>query len=169
MGAPHAFAIFSVEDYKGKISPVKINFPENVDIGVLRANFVPTTATLINALILGKIVSAGIGLEVDLSGATIRATPDINSDVEEGTWWPMRAANGADTGFRLPTFDESKLTPGGQFVDLTDTDAAAFAARLVSGQTVGLVNVSPSTDRGEDVTVVNQPYEQFKASRSKRK
>lgn len=169
MGAPHAFVIFSIMDFKGKISPMKINFPESVDIGVLRSDFVPTTATLINALILGKIVSAGIGLEVDISGATIRATPDVNSDVEEGTWWPMTAANGAETGFRMPTFDEAKLVPGGQFVDLTDTDALAMATRLVSGQTVGATNVSPSTDRGEDITVVNQPYEQFKASRSKRK
>lgn len=169
MAAPHAFAIFSIEDYKGKISPMKINFPDTVDIGVLRLNFIPTTATLINALILGKIVSAGIGIEVDLSGATIRATPDVNSDVEEGTWWPMRAANGAQTGFRMPTFDEAKLVPGGTTVDLSDADALAFATRLVSGQTVGVTNVSPSTDRGEDVTVVGQPYEQFKSSRGKRK
>lgn len=168
MGAPHAFVTYSIEDYKGKVAVTKINFPVAVDIGVLRANFVPTTATLINALILGKIISAGVGLEVDLSSATIRATPDVNSDVEEGTWWPMKAANGAETGFRIPTFDEAKITPGGRFVDLSDTDALALATRLVSGQTVGITNVSPSTDRGEDITLVSAPYEQFKASRGKK-
>jgi len=168
MAAPHVFGTFSIEDYKGKVSVTKINFPINTDIGVLRANFMPTTATLINALIKGKIVSAGVGIEVDLTSSTIRATPDVTSDVEEGTYWPMKAANGADTGFRLPTFDESKMTPGSTFVDLTDADALAFASRLVDGQTVALVNVSPSTDRGEDVTVVNAPFEQFKASRGKK-
>lgn len=168
MAAPHAFVTYSIEDFKGKIAVTKINFPVNVDIGVLRSNFVPTTATLINALIKGKIVSAGIGLEVDLSSATIRTTPDVNSDVEEGTWWPLTAANGADAGFRIATFDEAKIVNGGRFVDLTDTDALALATRLVDGQTVGLTNVSPSTDRGEDITRVDPPYEQFKASRGKK-
>lgn len=167
MGAPHAFATFSIQDFKGKVSVTKINFPVAVDIGVLRSNFIPSTATLINAIITGKIISAGVGLEVDLSSATIRSTPDVNSDVEEGTWWPMKAANGAEAGFRIPTFDEAKMTPGSTFVDLSDTDTAAFGARLVSGQTVGLVNVSPSTDRGEDIVEVDAPFEQFKASRGK--
>lgn len=168
MGAPHAFVTYSIEDFKGKVAVTKISFPANVDMGVLRSNFVPTTATLINALIKGKIVSAGVGIEVDLSSATIRATPDVNSDVEEGTWWPMKAANGAETGFRLATFDESKINPGGRFVDLTDPDADAFGQRLVAGQTVGVTNVSPSTDRGEDVTLLEQPYEQFKSSRGRK-
>lgn len=168
MGAPHVFVTYSIQDIKGKTSVTKINFPIDVDIAVLKNNFVPSTATLINALILGKIVSAGIGIEVDLSSATIRATPDVNSDVEEGSYWPLIADNGAETGFRLPTFDEAKLVEGGQYVDLTDDDAEAFAARIVAGQTVSLVNVSPSTDRGEDIDVVYQPYEQFKSSRGKR-
>lgn len=168
MAAPHAFATFSIQDIKGKVSVTKINFPVNVDIGVLRSNFVPSTATLINALIKGKIISAGVGLEVDLSSATIRSTPDADSDVEEGAWWPMRAANGADAGFRLPTFDETNFKIGSKFVDLTDTDPAALAARLISGQTVSLTNVSPSTDRGEDIVAVDPPYEQFKASRGKK-
>lgn len=169
MAAPHAFVTYSVEDAKGKIAVTKINFPVAVDIGVLRSNFVPTTATLLNAIILGKIVSAGIGLEVDISGATIRSTPDVNSDVEEGVYVPMTAANGAEAGFRIPTFDEAAMETGGSFADLANTDVTDFLTRIAAGQTVGLTNVSPSTDRGEDITVVHQPYEQFKSSRGKRR
>lgn len=169
MGAPHAFVTFSIQDSKGKISPMKLNFPENVDVGILRTNFIPTTATLLNAIIKGKIISAGIGLEVDLSSATIRTTPDVDSDVEEGSWWPCKAANGAETGFRIPTFDEAKLISGTEFVDLADDDVSDFAERILLGQTVTLTNVSPSTDRGEDITNIHAPYEQFKASRGKKR
>lgn len=165
---PHAFVTYSIQDAKGKISVTKINFPVAVDIGVLRNNFVPTTATLINALILGKIVSAGVGLEVDLSGATIRATPDVNSDVEEGAYWPFEAANGAEAGFRIATFDESKFIAGTKLVDGSDTDAIAFRDRILAGQTVSLTNVSPSTEHGDDLTYAGPAYEQFKSSRGKK-
>lgn len=167
MGAPHGFVTYSIQDGKGKIAVTKINFPATVDIGVLRLNFVPSTATLLNALIKGKIVSAGVGLEVDLSSATIRATPDVTADVEEGTWWPFRAANGAEAGFRIPTFDEAAINNGNTTVDLSNTDVTAFRDRILSGQTVGATNVSPSTDRGEDLTVMDPPYEQFKTSRKR--
>lgn len=164
MAAPHAFVTYSVQDAKGKVTPFIINFPAAVDIGVLRSNFVPTTATLVNAIIKGKIVSAGVGLAVDLSGATIRATPDPDSDREEGAYFGFRAANGADTGFRIPTFDEAKIVSGGTAVDTADTDVDAFVQRIIAGQTVGLTNVSPSTDRGEDVTELATAYESFKSS-----
>jgi len=165
---PHAFATWSIQDAKGKISVSKVNFPAGVDMGVLRLNFIPTTATLINALIKGKIVSAGVGLEVDLSGATIRATPDPDSDVEEGAYWPFRAANNAEAAFRLPTFDEAKFVSGSTSVDTADADVIAFRDRILAGQTVGLTNVSPSTEHGDDLTVADPAYEQFKASRSKK-
>lgn len=164
MAAPHAFVTYSVQDAKGKVTPFIINFPQNVDVGVLRSNFVPTTATLVNAIIKGKIVSAGVGLAVDLSGATIRVTPDPDSDREEGAYFGFRAANGADTGFRIPTFDEAKIVSGGTAVDTADTDVDAFVQRIIAGQTVGLINVSPSTDRGEDVTELSTAYEAFKSS-----
>lgn len=164
MAAPHAFVTYSVLDAKGKRTPFIINFPQAVDIGVLRSNFVPSTATLINAIIKGKIVEAGVGLAVDLSGATIKATPTADSDVEEGAYMGFAADNGATTGFRIPTFDEAKMVSGTARVNTADTDVDAFVQRIISGQTVGLTNVSPSTDRGEDVSELKVAKEAFKSS-----
>lgn len=164
MGAPHAFVTYSVQDAKGQVRPFIINFPVAVDIGVLRTNFVPTTATLLNAIMKGKIVQAGIGLAVDLSSATIRATPDADSDVEEGAYFGWKAGNGADTGFRIPTFDEAFLVAGSKQVDLANEDVDDFVQRIIEGQTVALTNVSPSTDRGEDIEEISTAYEQFKSS-----
>ena len=165
MGVAHAFVSYTIRDGKGKNSVMHLNFPENVDMGVLRLNFVPTTATLLNAIIKGKIIAAGIGLEVDLTGATIRATPDADSDVEEGALFNAITAIGSDTTFRVPTIDESKFFTGSQIIDQGDTDIMAFAQRVIQGQTVGLVNVSPSDNRGEDITDIINGIDSFQSSR----
>jgi hypothetical protein len=164
MAAPHAFLVYSVQDAKGKISTVKINFPSNVDIGQV-ASFAGDTATMINNIIKGRIVDAGIGLAVDLSGATIRSAPDPDSDVEEGARFQFEAASGAITGFRLPTFDEAKLVAGTKNVDLADTDVDTFVDRILAGKTTGLVNASPSDDRGSDIVNLASARENFQSSR----
>lgn len=165
MAVAHAFVSYTIKDGKNKNSVMHLNFPENVDIGVLRLNFVPTTATLLNAIITGKIVAAGVGLEVDLSGATIRATPDANSDVEEGALFTGVTAIGSDTTFRVPTIDESMFVPGTTQINGSDLDMAAFVLRVVDGQTVALVNVSPSDNRGEDITEIPTAVDSFQSSR----
>lgn len=164
MAAPHVFLVYSIKDAKGATSTTQLNFPVNVDIAVLQT-FAQTTATMINSLIKGKIIDAGIGLAVDLSGATIRATPDPNSDVEEGARFNWRSLIGAPTNFRLPTFDEAFMLAGTQQVDTADTDVAAFIARILEGQTVVATNVSPSDDRGSDITALETARESFGKSR----
>lgn len=162
---PHAFVSFTILDGKKKNSTMHLNFPDNVDIGVLRTNFIPTTATLLNAIITGKIINAGIGIEVDISGATIRSTPDANADVEEGALFTGITAIGSDTTFRVPTIDEAMFNAGTQNINFADTDMAAFILRVINGQTVGLVNVSPSDNRGEDVTDITTGVDSFQSSR----
>lgn len=165
MAAPHVAAIYSVQDAKNKVSTFQIKFPINSDIAVLQ-DFVITTATMVNNLIKGKIISAGIALIVDLAGATIRATPDPDSDVEEGAKFLWNAASGAITGFRLPTFDEAKLSAGSNAVDLTDADVDTFHDRIIEGRTIALTNVSPSDDRGSDIESIRSALEAFTATRT---
>lgn len=164
MAAPHVFLVYSIQDAKGKISTTKLNFPVNVDIGVLQT-FAASTATMINNIIKGKIVDAGIGIAVDLSSATIRATPDPNSDVEEGARFSWNSAVGAITSFRLPTFDEAFLVDGTKVVDTADATVDAFVDRITEGQTVVATNVSPSDDRGSDIETLASARESFTASR----
>lgn len=165
MTVPHVFLTYSIQDAKGATSIAKINFPDSTDIAILKT-FAASTATMINAIITGKIISAGIGLEVDLSSATIRSAPDPDSDVEEGARFIWNSAIGALPSFRLPTFDEAKMVSGTRLVDLTDTDVDAFHDRIIAGQTVGLINVSPSDDHGEDIESVQSARESFLSSRN---
>lgn len=164
MSAPHAFLVYTIQDAKGKKSTTTINFPAAVDIGQV-ASFAGDTATMINNIITGKIIEAGVGLAISLSGATIRATPDANSDVEEGARFSWNSAIGAITGFRLPTFDEAKMVSGTRDVDLADTDVDTFVQRIIAGKTTGLVNASPSDDRGSDIATLATARESFTSSR----
>lgn len=165
MAAPHLFLTYSIQDAKGKVSTVKINFPQNSDVGQV-LSFAVDTGTMINNIIKGRIVDAGLGIQVSLTGATIRNAPDPDSDVEEGARFSWNTLSGAITGFRLPTFDEDKLVAGTNNVDLADTDVNTFVQRMLSGKTTGLVNVSPSDDRGSDITNVAAARESFTPSRT---
>lgn len=164
MSVPHAFLVYSVLDAKGATATTKINFPAAVDIGQV-ASFAVDTATMVNNLIKGRITEAGIGLTVDLSGATIRSAPDPDSDVEEGARFSWNSAVGAVTGFRLPTFDEAKMIAGTRNVDLADTDVDTFVDRIIAGKTTGLVNASPSDERGSDIDELAGARESFTSSR----
>ena len=165
MAAPHVFVTYSIQDGEGKVSVSKINFPIDNDLAVIQ-HFIVSTATMINAIITGKIIEAGLGLSVDLGGATIRATPDADSDVMEGARFIFRAASNALAQFRLPTFDEGKLVSGTAEVNTSDSDVSAFTARITGGLTEGLTNVSPSDDRGSDLETLESARESWGTNRS---
>ena len=169
MAAPHAFVTYTVLDAKGKKSTTQINFPvsaaTSVSIDVLR-DFAETTAPLIDAIIRGQIIGAGIGLAVDLSGVTLKASPVATADVEEGARFTWRTALNTITKFRLPTFDEDFISPGSNAVDIADPDVDAFVDRITEGRTILVTNVSPSDDRGEDITSLDLAVESFGSSRS---
>lgn len=165
MAAPHAFITWSIQDAKGKVSVTKMNFPDTATVADL-STFAVSMATALNDVIQGKIVSAGIGFEVDLSGATIRSAPLSTSDIEEGARFIWRSAIGAITQFRLPTFDEAKMLSGTQQVDLADTDVDAIHDAVVTGFGVGAGYVHPSDDHGEDIVSLESARESFTSSRN---
>lgn len=169
MAAPHAFVSYTVLDAKGQKSTMQINFPTtagnstNIDTLV---DFARTTAPLIDALIRGQIVGVGIGIAVDLAGVTLKASPVATADVEEGGRFQWRTGLNTLTKFRLPTFDEDFISPGSNAVDIADPDVDAFVDRILEGRTILLSNVSPSDDRGEDITSLDVAVESFGSSRT---
>lgn len=163
MAVPRVFVTYTIRDRKNKKSTVIINFPENADIAVVK-EFVSTTATMIDALIKGQISDAGVGISVELP-AGIKAFPNADADVEEGARLQFRTAIGSITGFRLPTFDEAFLASGTNVVDYTAAPVGTFVARIIAGLTSGLTNVSPSDERGEDITDNESGRESFTKTR----
>lgn len=164
MGAPHVFVSYSIRDAKGATSTTNINLPDSVDIAIAKL-FVRSTAEMIDNLIKGRIVDAGIGLSVDLAGLTLKGAPNADSDVEEGARFSWRTALNTLTGFRIPTFDETFMVSGTRQVDTANSTVNTFVQRMLAGQTQGIINVSPSDDRGEDITALDAATESFTSSR----
>ena len=162
---PTAFVTYSILDAKGARSTAVINFPLNTDIGVLQT-FARTTGGMIDALIKGQVVGVGVGIEVDLATVTgIKTAPVDDADVEEGARFTFQSADGYLASMRLPSFDETFMVAGTALVDTAVTAVSNFVARIISGQTVGLTNVSPSTAHEEDLTALVSAVEAFQSSR----
>ena len=154
-----------VEDSKGKQSTITFNHPLNVDIGALKSA-IRSTVQLIDAIIQGKIISASISLEVQLPlGLGLKVTAVVGADVEEGVRFTFSTANGAETGFRIPSFAETFLNDAG-VLDAANATVDAFIQRIITGQNIGVgTDITPSDAFGDDVTTYVSGIESFAASR----
>lgn len=163
MGAAHVALIYTIKDAKGAKSTFTVNFPDSVNIDVLKT-FAGSTAALVDDLIKGQIVDIGIGMTVALPGG-LKASPVATADVEEKARFQFTAASGAITGFSLPTYDETFTIAGSGNVDTANATVDTFVDRILEGQTVLAVNVSPSDDRGSDITGLSSARESYASSR----
>lgn len=160
MAAPKVSLFYTIRDEKNQPSTTQIKFPTTVDIAILK-EFARSTGTLIDAVITGRIEEVSIGIGVEDLPTTWKAAPLANSDVEEGGRFSFLTGIGSKTGFRLPTFDEAYILPGTKQIDVADAAVDALVDRIIAGQTVGIINVSPSDDRGEDITALFSARESF--------
>jgi hypothetical protein len=165
MAAPRVFVTMTIEDAKGNSSNFIHNFPTAVDIAILKGH-ARSFATIVDALVRGRITQVGIGIGVENLPVGLKAAPLPNADVEEGARFTFRTALGTLTSFRVPTFDEAFIVDGTKQVDSADPAVAALVNRMISGDTQGLINVSPSDERGEDVTALESAVESFQSSRT---
>lgn len=154
-----------IVDSKGEESTINFNHPTNVDIGALKSTL-RSTAALVDAMIRGQVIGAGIELIVVLpSGLSLKVNAIPGSDIEEGVRFAWQAASGGQTTFRIPTVPEAWLTEAGT-LDYVGGDAMdLFIARIISGKTVGLSNARPSDAYGSDITAFISGTESFLASR----
>lgn len=156
--------VYTIMDETNKKSTMRIAFPSSTDIGVLQ-QFAWSTAELIDPFIKGQIVDIGLSASVEFGSANVKLAPILGSDVEDGAYFGWGSVGGFNTGFTVPTYDEAFTIAASDNVNLVDADVAAFVARVIAGQTVGLVNVSPSDSRGADILAVETARETFRSTR----
>lgn len=155
-----------VIDSKGNESTINFNHPLSVDIGALKETL-KSTAALIDSLIRGQVIGAGIELIVDLPGSLgLKASAIIGSDIEEGVRFAFESASGGQTTFRLPTVNETYLTGMGVLDVVADGIVDDFIQRIIGGKTVGLSNARPSDAYGSDVVTFLGGTESFVGSRA---
>lgn len=148
---------YTIEDADGDQSVISIPvaFVDTID-GAGMAYAVGYGWPIINALISGHLVKAGITVEVDIAGFT-NAAADVLSDVQEKAEFVYRAVGGFLKRISLPTFTETFFTGSGagKEVDVTQSAVTAFNTLITAGFHEALVStdpLTPTTDHGEDVT-----------------
>ena len=125
--------VFTICDGKGQSSQSLINAPglTSSDIGGQYATC-ETFQPLVDALIKGYIIRAGLVVDVPLIGG-IKTSADVDADLEEGAKFIWRASTDFTAENRLPTFNESKLIVGTRQVDLLDGDVDDFITAMLAG------------------------------------
>lgn len=159
---------YSIRDAKGDATSFSISFPSTTDVVVLRDNFAPTTAELLDPLIDGVIEDANASINVNLDGVDIKDAPIVGADVEEGATFSWRSTAGAPTTFRLPTFDETFGLETGLGVDTSNPDVDAFIQRIVNGDTQGLTTVRFADSHGNNISAFQKAVDNFRKSRKRR-
>lgn len=148
---------YTVEDADGDQSVISIPvaFVDSLD-GAALAYAIGYGWDIINPLLNGHLVNAGITIQVDIAGFTNAAAAAL-SDVQEKAEFVYRAVGGFLKRISLPTFVETFLTASGagKEVDITQSEVTAFNTLIVSGFHEALVStdpLTPTTDHAEDIT-----------------
>lgn len=110
---------------------------------------------IINPLLNGTLLRAGITIEMDIAGFT-NAAANVLSDVQEKAEFVFHAVGGFIKRISLPTFIETFFTGSGagKEVDITQASVTAFNTLITDGFEEALVSTDPLlpvTDHGEDI------------------
>jgi len=147
---------FTIADADGDESVISIpvSFVDTLD-GAGLAFAVEYGWDIINPLINGVLVRAGITIEMDIAGFT-NAAAAVISDVQEKAEFVFHAVGGFVKRISLPTFIETFFTGAGagKEVDVTQSAVTAFNTLIVDGFHEALVStdpLTPVTDHAEDI------------------
>jgi hypothetical protein len=124
---------------------------------------------IINPLINGTLINAGITIQVDIADFTNTAAAAI-SDVQEKAEFVFRAVGGFIKRLSLPTFIETFFTGSGagKEVDITQSAVTAFNTLMTAGfheAAVSVNPITPTTDHGEDLTAYIEGHQSWGKNR----
>lgn len=151
-----------VIDAKAKTSFTKVRVP----LGFSLADYTQAAfgiAQSIANIIDTRITGISVCLGIDLSSATIKATPSVLSDIAQkaivgfGT-----AVAGFRTKMKIPAIAESKIILGSDSVDQADAAWAAFLTVMEDGLVVTGGTVTPTDQRENDITATEYARELFR-------
>lgn len=141
-------------DNDPSVISIPVSFVDTLD-GAGLAYAVGYGWDIINPLINGTLINAGITIQVDIAGFTNTAAAAI-SDVQEKAEFVFHAVGGFLKRISLPTFIETFFTGSGagKEIDVTQSAVTAFNTLITGGFHEALVStdpLTPTTDHGEDI------------------
>jgi hypothetical protein len=161
---------YTVADADGDQSVISIpvNFLDTLD-GASLAYAVKFGWDIINPLLNGTLINAGITIQMDTSTFTNLAAAAV-SDVQEKAEFVYRAVGGFIKRISLPTFVETFLTSAGagKEVDVTQAEVTAFNLLMTDGFDEAIVSVNPLnpvTDHNEDITTFVEGHQAWGKNR----
>lgn len=153
---------YSMRDAKGLVSRTLVHIPSATTLANA-TTYAQDLGEVIDAVIGGSIESIDICIGIALPGG-IKATPDTDTDVEEGAVFVYKDADGRTFRQRLPTFLESLVEAGTRQVDNANAAVQAYTDIIVDGNGT----VAPVTLAATDITELVSDKEQFVKNRKGR-
>lgn len=138
--------VYTTEDASGDKATTSIDVPISFSLAQY-GEFASDMAALIDAFIGGVIVSAGLTVNIDLSGLTSNATLST-ADVEEVGAFLFTTGEGRPVDVNVPCIIETLEAAGSDNLDQADADIAAFISAIEDGIATAGGTIAPC-DRGE--------------------
>lgn len=139
--------IYTVRDAQGDTSTTQVHMPTAFNLAQY-TEFAASMATLIDAMLHGRVETAELCLSADLSGLTSN-TILTTSDVEEVAAFVGRTTEGRPVEVNIPALNDGVVVAGTNQLDLADPSVAAFITMLEDGIAVTGGTATPC-DVGED-------------------
>lgn len=158
--------VYTAIDDNGERGSTTIHIPDSFSLSQI-GEFGEAMATLVDAVLGGKVESADLGVFVDISALTSN-TALSTSDVEEVGAFAFEAVGGFPVKVNIPAIDELMVLSGSDDIDQSDSDIAAFIALMESGLAVTGGTVIPCDVDENDITTTVYARERFRASGTRR-
>lgn len=157
--------IYSVVDAKGRTSTTSIKVPDTFNIADY-TSFAAQMATLIDALLAGRVTGADLCLNIDISGLNFN-TLFGPADVEELAAFEFDTVDGRTVNVNVPCLDEGIVLAGSDALDLANPAVANFISLMENGFAASGGTVEPC-DIGEvDIVSTISAAERFRSSGSR--
>lgn len=154
--------IYTVKDDSGDEGTTTINIPTGFDLSQL-TEFGAGMATLLDAILSGKVLTADFCVSVDISSLTSN-TALSTSDVEEIGNFQFRTVGNFPVFVNVPTIDELTVLSSQDDLDQADPAVAAFIAAMETGIAVTAGTISPCDVGEDDIALTVYARERFRAS-----
>jgi len=148
---------FTIRDADNDASRIELDVDPALIVLADLPDIVEGAWDIINPLLNGRLSSAGVTFEVDISDFTNAAAATI-SDVQEKAIFAFRSAANFLKKISLPTFIETffTLSGAGKVVDTSQSAVTNFTTMITDGLDVGLNTIEFQTSHQEDLTTFEE-------------
>lgn len=158
--------VYTYVDDSGDTATHAIDIPTTFSLAQY-TEFGRAMAGLLDDIVHGRIQSAQLVINVDISGLTSNALV-ADSDVEELGSFQFDTGEGRYVLINIPAFDEGMVLAGSDNIDLSDPAVAAFVTAIETGIAVTGGTISPCDVNEDDLQFLSFAREMFRSSGKRR-